>query len=70
MNQMKFIRTKVFGATQVEMATIADVSQATVSRWESGKRDPSRTELGRIRREATARGIRWNDAWFFGEVAA
>lgn len=67
---MRLIRTKAFGVTQVEMAGIAKVSQATVSRWESNQRDPSRVELAHIRTEARRRGLTWNDAWFFEEVAA
>lgn len=67
---MRLIRTKVFGVTQVEMAVIAKVSQATVSRWESNLRDPSRSELSRIRAEAARRQIAWDDAWLFEEIAA
>lgn len=67
---MKLIRTKVFGVTQVEMARIARVSQATISRWEAGLREPSRSELARIRAEAARRQIMLDDAWLFEGAAA
>lgn len=67
---MRLIRTKVFGVTQVEMAGIAKVSQATISRWESDLRDPSLPELSRIRAAAKRRRLKWDDAWLFEGVAA
>lgn len=70
MNSMKRIRLQVFAVTQVEMAKIAKVAQAQVSRWESGHRRPSLQELARIRKEARRRRLEWDDAWFFDEVAA
>ncbi len=70
MNSMKRIRLQVFSATQVEMAAIAKVGQGTVSRWEAGKRRPALPVLRRIRAEALKRGLKWNDSWFFEEVAA
>lgn len=66
MSVMRNIRRNVFSATQAEMARIAGVGQATVSRWESGEQEPNRDELERIRSAATARGIEWKDEWFFG----
>lgn len=66
----RHIRCVVFQATQVEMAAIAGVRQATISRWESDDLTPSLPALRRIRAEARRRGIEWNDAWFFGEDGA
>jgi transcriptional regulator with XRE-family HTH domain len=59
------IRKKVFGVTQAEMALIAGVSQATISRWEEGRQSPDHDALARIRSRATKRGIPWDDRWFF-----
>ena len=50
---------------QGQLAEIAGVSQGTVSKWEKGELEPSREELGRIRGEAQARGLDWNDSSFF-----
>lgn len=70
MNHLHTIRRNVFGVTQTEFAAIAGVSQSLVSRWEKGDRKPSLPDLRRIRAEARRRGIKWNDSWFFEEVAA
>lgn len=65
MNQLSHIRIHVFGVTQIEMGAIAGVRQSQVSRWEHGLRRPSLAELERIRTEALARGLAWDDRWFF-----
>lgn len=65
MSPMEYIRRAVFRASQAELARIAGVTQATVSRWESRQFDPNLGELIRIRRAACARGIAWEDRWFF-----
>ena len=65
MSKIGRIRTEVFQLNQAAFATVAGVSQATVSRWESGKWEPNRDELERIRQRAIADGKLWNDAWFF-----
>lgn len=65
MNQLLHIRRHIFGITQSEMAGIAGVRQCQVSRWEHGLRRPSLAELGRIRAQAAARGLPWDDRWFF-----
>lgn len=70
MNQLRRIRCKVFKITQAEMAAIADTRQATISRWESNKLRPSLAQLARIRAEARRRGLKWDDSWFFEEIAA
>lgn len=65
MNPMLHIRTVVFGVTQAQMAEIAGAGQAAVSRWENDATAPTRTQLERIRSEAMARGLDWDDSWFF-----
>lgn len=59
------IRTNVFGVSQSEMAEIAAVTQATISRWETGHHEPDRDALARIRDEAHKRRLPWDDSWFF-----
>lgn len=70
MNKLIHIRRVVFQATQVEMAAICGVRQATISRWESDDCTPSLPALERIRAEALRRGLPWSDSWFFEEIAA
>ncbi len=65
MGPIEHIRKRVFGASQSELAAIAGVTQATVSRWENDHFEPSREELGRIRDAARDRGLKWDDRWFF-----
>lgn len=68
MNAIRYIRTKVFNVKQAPFAKIAGVSQPTVSRWEEENQSgsqPSREEMGRIRKAAIDRGIPWSDGWFF-----
>jgi transcriptional regulator with XRE-family HTH domain len=64
MSTLRFIRQKVFGLTQSEFAEVAGVTQASVSRWENGV-SPSHREMQAIRESASARGLNWNDKWFF-----
>jgi predicted transcriptional regulator len=70
MKQIEYIRKHILKVTQAEMAGIAEVTQATVSRWESGEFEPSLGELGRIRAAAIQRGLLWNDSAFFEQVPA
>lgn len=65
MGQMHHIRKQLFRLTQAEMAALAGVSQATVSRWENGELEPGRDDLAKIRQEAIRRGLQWDDALFF-----
>lgn len=66
MNPMRRIRTEVFpDVSQAEMGRIARVTQATVSRWESGDLQPGLFEMSRIREAAKERGIEWDDSLFF-----
>jgi predicted transcriptional regulator len=66
---MEYIRREVFKASQEAMATIAGVTQSTVSRWEKGELEPDRWQMERIRDAARSRSIPWKDKWFF-EAAA
>ncbi len=68
MSALKRIRTEVFHVSQSDLAKIAGVTQATVSRWESGEFGPSLGELQRIRDEARARELAWDDSLFFAET--
>ena len=70
MNPLMHIRKNVLQATQAEMAEIAGVRQATVSRWETGELEPSRDQMAAIRGEALRRGLSWDDGWFFAAGAA
>ncbi|WP_226576468.1 helix-turn-helix domain-containing protein [Acuticoccus sediminis] len=65
MNAVTHIRKSIFGATQGEFAAIAQTTQATVSRWESGKLHPGLDELRLIRAAALERGLPWDDGVFF-----
>lgn len=67
MNAIKHIRCKLFGVTQEEMAKIAGVRQATISRWEAGLTDPSLRHMRRIRSEARKRRLAWDDALLLAE---
>jgi transcriptional regulator with XRE-family HTH domain len=64
MSAIRRIRREVFNVTQAEFAALAGVTQASVSRWETGTA-PSLDDMQAIRMAAAARGIDWNDAWFF-----
>lgn len=65
MSSLRHIRKSVLGLSQAELATIASVSQGTVSKWEAGELDPNLDEMARIRDEARRRGLEWDDSWFF-----
>jgi len=65
MHQLEYIRKHIFGVTQVTFAEIAETTQASVSRWESGEQYPDHAEMARIRAAARKRSIPWNDQWFF-----
>lgn len=65
---MSHIRRNVFRVSQYEMARIAGVSQATVSKWEAGVQVPLSTAFANIRREARQRAIPWDDRWFFEDA--
>ncbi len=64
MNALRHIRKNVFAVTQAEFASLAGVTQATVSRWENGVA-PSLEEMQAIRKAAADRGVEWSDTMFF-----
>lgn len=70
MNNIRFIRTKVFKVSQAEFARIAATGQAVVSRWENGENSPSLEQLRLIRAEAKRRALSWDHDWLFGSVPA
>jgi transcriptional regulator with XRE-family HTH domain len=65
MNSIQHIREKVMGLKQKPFAEIAGVSQATVSRWETGELEPDRDNMERIRSAAIERGLELDYASFF-----
>lgn len=65
MNMIKHIRLNLFGmTTQGEFAAAIGVTQATVSRLESGS-EITLTVAKSIRSAAKERGIEWDDALLF-----
>ena len=70
MNPLIHIRRTVFKASQLEMARIAGVSQATWSRWETGHHSPKLENIRAMRAEACRRKLPWNDDWFLTLEAA
>lgn len=65
MSIIQRIRTSVLGVSQKELAAIAETSQGTVSRWETGELHPDLAQLARIRNHVLSLGKRWDDSWFF-----
>lgn len=67
MTPMAYIRREKLKLTQVGMARVAGVTQATVSRWEQecGGLEPDRKAMDAIRTYASEHGIEWHDRWFF-----
>lgn len=68
MSALRRIRKNILNLSQADFAAVADVSQGTVSKWESGELDPDREEMSRIRAYAIGKEIRWRDSWFFEKV--
>ena len=65
MKSMRYIREEVFGLTRHEFAALLDINPVAVWYWERAVRSPSFDSLERIREAAMARGIKWQDRWFF-----
>jgi transcriptional regulator with XRE-family HTH domain len=68
MNRFLHIRLTVFGCSQNELSRISGIAQSLISRWESGKRTPGLVNLAKLRAAALARGIAWDDRWFFEDA--
>lgn len=64
-NPMALIRLMVFECRQADFARIAGTTQTTVSAWERGLFQPTRTFMKRIRAHALEAGLPWDDRWFF-----
>jgi transcriptional regulator with XRE-family HTH domain len=67
MNLMLHIRKEVLRLSQAQLAEVAGVSQATVSRWERGQWEPNRDELARIWSWARENDVALSDAAFFAK---
>jgi DNA-binding transcriptional regulator YiaG len=65
MNPIAYIRQEILKVSQHVLAAIANTSQASVSRWETGELEPDREQLDLIRQAALDRGLPWDDRWFF-----
>lgn len=65
MSAIAHIRKKVLGLSQMAVADLTGVTQATVSRWEKGELSPNLRELGILRDAARSKGVEWDDSWFF-----
>jgi DNA-binding transcriptional regulator YiaG len=65
MNPLAHLRKHIFKLSQLDFAKAIGVNQSTVSRWEAGGLEPSRSEMEAIRRLAAERQIEWQDRWFF-----
>lgn len=70
MNNVRRIRKTLFRVSQTKFGEIAGVTQATVSRWETGLLAPSLLELDRIRASARKQGLKLKAEDFFAPVAA
>jgi transcriptional regulator with XRE-family HTH domain len=64
LSPIRWVRQKVFGVTQDELAAIGGVSRPRVSRYETVD-DPPFDFLKRLRAEAARRGLPFSADWFF-----
>lgn len=65
MTPARYIRERVFGIkTQAAFAELLGYEQATISRFETGLRLSAEAQE-RIRALARARGIAWDNNWFW-----
>jgi predicted transcriptional regulator len=61
------IRKKILGLTQAQMADIAQTTQATVCRWESGGYEPDRHQMSLILVYAKRHGFDLQASAFFDD---
>ena len=66
---LKWIRQRIFGVTQGELARFGGVSRPRVSRFETGADNPSFDFMRGLRDEARRQGKDFSGDWFF-EVPA
>jgi len=66
-NNVQQIRKNIFQMTQRDFASLAGVTQATVSRWENADytAEPTLSDIKAIREAAIARGLPWDDDYLF-----
>lgn len=62
---LRWIRRRIFGATQEQLAAIGGVSRPRVSRYETGADAPPFGFMKKIRAEALQRGQPFSGDWFF-----
>jgi transcriptional regulator with XRE-family HTH domain len=67
MNRIRTIRVDVLGYSQKQLAEIAGVAQATVSRWENGVDTPTLAQAAQIAQAIRARGLRFDERAFFDD---
>lgn len=66
-NQITYLRKNILRISQKELASLCNVSQATVCRWEQGTMDPKLSDLKKIRDKAAQGGIILDDSEFFAD---
>lgn len=66
---LRWVRKRLFGVTQDQMAAIGGVSRPRISRYETNDDPPPFDFLRRVRAEALARGVPFSGDFFF-EVPA
>lgn len=64
-NPIRHIRKTVFKVNQYDFAGLAGVTQATVSRWETGELALGHEHMTAIRLAARDRDLDWDDRLFF-----
>ena len=61
-NNLRAIRTDIFGASMTDFAKTAGVSVSTVSRWEDASAVPNLLNLHKLRAAAILAGLDWSDS--------
>ena len=69
MTNIEWIRTRLFGVSQKELAEVAGTTQGSLSRVEKGESDLRHSHLSKIRSAAIQRfGDLWNDRMLFDPI--